>query len=94
MNENDEIITNTEPEEDSPEALLEEYENKRLGKADDAAAMQSVMCILISALLFGTNMIYPDITGGLLKRITALAAQQKELFPNPIDFISALIDKL
>lgn len=94
MNENDEIITPIEPEEDSPEALLEEYDNKRLGRADDAAAMQSVMCIIISALLFGANMIYPDIAGSLLHRITTLASQPKELFPNPIDFIASLIDKL
>jgi hypothetical protein rflaF_18986 len=94
MNENDEITVDTEQEEDSTEALLEEYDNKRLGRADDAAAMQSVMCIIISALLFGANMIYPEIAGGLLNRITALSAASKELFPNPINFIEALIDKL
>lgn len=32
MNDNDEITTPTEPEEDSPEALLEEYDNKRLAE--------------------------------------------------------------
>lgn len=94
MNDNDEITTPTEPEEDSPEALLEEYDNKRLGRADDAAAMQSVMCIIISALLFGANMIYPDVAESLLHRITTLASQPKELFPNPINFIASLIDKL
>lgn len=94
MNENDKITVDTEQEEDSIEALLEEYDNKRLGRADDAAAMQTVMCIILSALLFGANMIYPEIADGILNRITAFSSESKELFPNPIDFIAALIDKL
>lgn len=92
MNLYDEITSPAE--EDSTEALLEEYDNKRRSRADDAAAMQSVMCIIISALLFGANLICPEIAGGLLSRITALSAKSDELFPNPIDLISSLIDKL
>lgn len=83
----DEGYEDIEEKSDSVDVLLRDYENRKIGKIDDAAAMQAVVCIIIAVLLFGTNMLFPDIAKSLLSRIMTFSESQTEIFTNPIDFV-------
>lgn len=76
--------------EDSTEELLEKYDSRSKRKADDVPAMQTVVCIITAVLLFGLNAFYPEIGGGIFRKLNEMAFSGKELFPNPIDLITEL----
>lgn len=78
----------------STEALAEEYIKKRRNRPDDVIAMQAVVCILAAAALLIGNIFYPDITGAVFGRLRGLAAGQGDIMQNPIDAVTAYIDKL
>lgn len=88
---------NKEPEilevacEDSTEELLEKYDRQKRRKADDVPAMQTVVCIIAVAVMFGLNAFYPEIAGEIFDKLNEMAFSKKELFPNPIDIISGLL---
>lgn len=90
--ENEETVPETSA--DSTEALLEEYDRKRKNKPDDVIATQAVICIIIGLLMFGANMLYPDITGALFARLRELATDSSSVIPNPIDLLMSCFDKL
>lgn len=77
--------------EDSTEELLEKYDRRTRRKADDVPAMQTVVCIVAVAVMFGLNAFYPEIAGEIFSRLNEAAFSGKELFPNPIDLISGLL---
>ncbi len=89
LSENTEI--NEEKCDDDAELLLEEYEEeKKYGRADDSAAMQAVMCLLIAAGLLIYNIFYPDTAGSLLSKLRQLSAGDSSIIRNPIDIITEL----
>lgn len=79
---------------DSAEALAEEYDMKRKNRADDAVAMQSVVCILLGAALFAGNIFFPEATGEIIGRLKSLAFDSSPVIPNPIDMLGSCIDRL
>jgi len=81
----------TEICEDSTEKLLEKYDCRSRRKADDVPAMQMVVCIVTAVLIFGLNAFYPEIGGGIFRKLNEMAFSGKELFPNPIDLITELL---
>ena len=81
--ENDEIV----PESDSPEILLEEYDNIKKCRADDSVSAQAVICILVIVFLFVLNYLYPETAGEVLETIKNLSFSDKEIFRNPIDLV-------
>ena len=84
----------TEPADDSTEALIKEYDRKRRNKADDVIAAQAVICILLGAALFCTQLLRPDIAEELLGRFRSLTGDRSFIVPNLIDLVSGCIDKL
>lgn len=89
MEENTDIIAEELPCPDSTEALLEKYDGKC--RSDDSAAMQTVVCILLAAILFFVNFKFPDEVESLLHHTTILSESENELFGNPIDSLMKLI---
>lgn len=81
-----------EPEEDSTQELLLEYETKCRTRADDAPAMQAAVCAVIAASVFVINIIFPGTAAGIFDKIRELAAEPAELFPNPIDLLRPFFD--
>lgn len=88
--ENEEKI---EENEDSTEALIEEYDKKRKNRADDVIATQAVVCILLAVLFIAGNMLYPDITGAVFRKLRGLVTDENSIMPNPIDLLIGYIDK-
>lgn len=89
----DNIITteleNNDP--DSAEALLDKYERKSRSRSDDSAAMQAVVCILLAAAMFLSNLRFPEEVRSLLDRIIVLSEDENAFIPNPIDAVLALL---
>lgn len=89
----DNIITteleNNDP--DSAEALLDKYERQSRSRSDDSAAMQAVVCILLAAAMFLSNLRFPQEVRTLLDRIIVLSEDENALIPNPIDAVLALL---
>lgn len=77
--------------EDSTEELLAKYDGRSRRKADDVPAMQTVVCIMAVAVMFGLNILYPEIASEIFNKLNEVAFSGKELFPNPIDLISGLL---
>lgn len=76
---------------DSTEALLEKYEGRSRRKADDVPAMQTVICVIVSAVIFALNAFYPEKGGEVFGKLKDLAFSPNEIIPNPIDLISELL---
>lgn len=89
--ENDLNSGNDELDKDSTEALLNEYDKRRTGKADDTAAMQATVCIILAFTLLLLNMLSPDTADALFTKLTELSNNKQELFPNPIELILRLM---
>ncbi len=83
-----------EADEDSTEALIEEYDKKRRNRADDVIATQAVLCILLGIFFIAGNMLYPDIVGDVFHKLRGLVTDEKSIMPNPVDLILEYIDKL
>ncbi|MDE6035871.1 MAG: hypothetical protein K2G36_08195 [Ruminococcus sp.] len=77
--------------EDDTEELLEKYDRPSRRKVDDVPAMQTVICIIVALLLFGMNILYPDMAGEVFGRLNNAVFSGQNIFPNPIDLISELI---
>ncbi len=73
--------------EDSTEMLLKKYERRREQKTDDIFAVQTLICLLLAAGFFVLNYFKPDLCGELFERLSSLISDEKELFPNPIDYL-------
>lgn len=91
-NEHDKIIsTDSQSEidlcEDSTNALLNKYEKSRKQKTDDIFAMQAVLCVLLAALLFGFNFMYPQMCEAVYNKVIEAVNDKNELIPNPIDVL-------
>lgn len=82
-------IENNDP--DSAEALLDKYDRKSRSRSDDSAAMQAVVCILLAAAMFLSNLRFPEEVKALLERIIILSEDENELIPNPIDAVCDLL---
>ena len=80
--------------EDTTEELIEEYDKKRINKADDIIATQAVVCIMLALIFFAAGRFYPDITGELFAKLRTLVTDSREVMPNPIDILRNCIDKL
>lgn len=79
---------------DSTEALAEGYDMKRRNRADDAVAMQAVVCILLGAALFAGNIFFPEATGEVIGILRRIAFESSPVIPNPIDMLRSCIDQL
>jgi len=75
------------PCDDSTEELLKKYDKKRKQRYDDITAMQTVVCILLAAILLVSNLFYPEICEPVFDDLKKHVSDQKEIMPNPIDFI-------
>ena len=84
---NDELIDISES---SDSELLKMFDCPRKVRSDDAAAMQTCLCILLTAAFIAAFFAFPELTGNLIQRIKELSASQNELFPNPIKYIERL----
>lgn len=76
---------------DNTEELLEKYDNRSKKKADDIPAMQTAVCIITIVFIFGINILYPEIGGGIFNKLNEMVFSENEIFPNPIDLITGLI---
>ena len=81
-----------EPEEDSTEELLLEYETRYRGRSDDAPAMQAAVCAVLAASVFVINIAFPGTAAGIFHKIKELAADPSGLFTNPIDLLRPFFD--
>lgn len=81
-----------EPEDDSTQGLLLEYEEKYRERSGDAPAMQAAVCIVLAASVFIINIIFPGTAAEIFDKIKELTADPAELFPNPIDLLRPLFD--
>ena len=82
------------PAEDDTELLAEESSRRRReGHADDIIAMQAAVCMLIAAALLITNIFRPDISGELFARIRELSESADELFGNPLELMTELLNR-
>jgi len=70
----------------SDSELLKRFD-RRSQRADDAAAMQAAVCILISAGLFAAHLFAPDTADPVFRLIRSLASQEHDLFTNPLGLI-------
>ena len=73
----------------SEDELLKTY-SRSSGRSDDAAAMQTAVCVLLAAVLFAAGFFFPEPVSQIINRIRELSASSNELFPNPILFIERL----
>lgn len=87
MTEN-EIIAEELPVEDDTELLATETKRRRKeGRADDSAAMQAAVCLILAIALVVLNTAYPDTAGELFSRVRELSADTAEIIPDPIELI-------
>ncbi|SEK58942.1 hypothetical protein SAMN02910353_00888 [Ruminococcus sp. YRD2003] len=81
------------PAEDDTEMLAEESSRRRReGHADDIIAMQAAVCMLVAAALLITNIFRPDVSGELFARIRELSGSADELFRNPLELLTEMLD--
>ena len=76
-----------EPCEDSTELLLERYDRRRSQKTDDIFAMQTVVCVLLAAVLFVSNLFLPEVCAPVYEKLRTAVSDEREIIPNPIDFV-------
>ena len=65
--------------------------SKRSQRADDATAMQAVLCILLSAGLFAAHLFAPETANPVFRLIKSLSSSENELFTNPLGLIGGLL---
>ena len=53
--------------------------------------MQTAVCIITIVFIFGINILYPEIGGGIFNKLNEMVFSGNEIFPNPIDLITGLI---
>jgi len=82
------IITEITEEAPAEDELLRLYDKRRI---DDAAAMQTALCVFIAAVFFAAHLLIPDIADPVFSRITALAQSEHEIIGNPISLIEGLL---
>jgi hypothetical protein len=86
MNEIAETIV-YKPDEDSTEALLEQYEDGQNRRLDDVITTQAVICVLAAAALFAANLFCPDTADKLFQQLKHCMTDTAYTVPNPIDYI-------
>lgn len=92
--ENEEEIT-VIPEEDNTELLeIDNIMRKKEGRADDSAAMQTALCMIIAVGFIILNIFKPDMAEALFSRLRELSSNGNEVIPNPIDIISDYIKNI
>lgn len=92
--ENEEEMT-VIPEEDNTELLeIDNIMQKKEGRADDSAAMQTALCMIIAVGFIILNIFKPDMAEALFSRLRELSSNGNEVIPNPIDIISDYIKNI
>jgi Na+/proline symporter len=92
MNEIDIDIPDEECD-DSVEMLTATYERKRRSGFCDIFAMQTVICVLLSAAAFVMNIMYPDIFGQIFGILTDFTDDENEIMPDVIEMVMAYWQK-
>lgn len=83
-----EITAEELPVEDDTELLASETKRRRKeGRADDSAAMQAAVCLILSIALVLLNTVDADTAGELFSRVRELSADTAEIIPDPIELI-------
>ncbi|MDD7515596.1 hypothetical protein [Ruminococcus flavefaciens] len=80
-------------EQGTTEELIDTYERRRKNKADDIIAAQAVLCIFIAALFIFGRIFYPEVTGEVYHKLTALITDKDFVLENPIELLERLLDK-
>ena len=68
----------TEPEEDT--------EEKR-SRADDAAAMQAAVCLVLGLMLLVTDIFLPETAAALLEKLRQFSAEVTFVLPDPVEWV-------
>lgn len=90
-----EIAQEVLPEEEDTDMLQAEAQRRRKeGRADDSAAMQAAVCVILAVAMIALNMTYPDTAGELMSRLRQLSQYSGEIIPNPIDLLMSWINSL
>lgn len=76
--------------EDSTEALLKKYDDRKSQKIEDIIAMQTMMCLLAGAVLIGIHLLYPEIFVPVFSKFRRLISDENEIMPNLIDYAEKL----
>lgn len=83
------------PEEEDTDMLHAGAERRRKeGRADDSAAMQAAVCVILAISFILLNMTYPDTAGELISRLRQLSQDPGEIISNPIDLLLSWINSL
>ena len=93
MNEITEKVIYEEPNYDSTEALLEQYEDGKNRRLDDVIATQAVVCVLAAAALFTLNFFRPDMAESLFQQLKHCMNDTSFVLPDPIECIIAYLQK-
>ena len=87
----DETILYTETNDDSTEALLEQYEDGKNRRLDDVIATQAVICVLAAAALFTLDFFHPDIAESLFNQLRHCMNDTAFILPDPVEYIIAYL---
>lgn len=97
MNENEIIIEENDvldAEDDTIELEAEKLRRKKEGGFDDISAFQAGLCIMIATALILLNLKFPDMAEEFFDTVKGLSVSENEIFRNPIDSITELINEL
>lgn len=78
-------------EDDTTEALLAEYDDKRRQRPDDVIAMQTAVCMTAALLLLVLDIFYPDTAEGVLHELKRFMTDTSFTVKNPVDIIISYI---
>lgn len=91
----EETETEVISDEDNTERLQEEdIRRRREGRADDIVSMQTVLCLIIAAGLVVLNIAQPDIAEEIIGFLRKLSMVDKNIIPNPVDYIIEFVKNL
>ena len=88
-----ETILYEEHNDDTTDALLEQYEDGRSKRLDDVISTQAVICVLTAAALFILNLFYPETAGRLYEQLKHCMNDTSNILPDPVEYIVSYLQK-
>ena len=87
MDEISETVLYDEAGDDSTEALLNEYEDRKSRSHDDVISMQTAVCLTLGALFLALHFLYPETAEALLNELKKYTTDTSFVVKNPIDIV-------
>ena len=87
MDEISETVLYDEAGDDSTEALLNEYEDRKSRIHDDVITMQTAVCLTLGALFLALHFLYPETAEALLNELKKYTTDTSFVVKNPIDIV-------